>query len=109
MLSMLQADNNITIQGERHKKANITNADVGGYPANIDVGHVLLLDDVLQAGLRQLLVVKEGGVGVDIGVGALAKSNSGSDSGSDSSQEMLERVLAASNGPHSRKGGQVAP
>ena len=49
-----------------------TNANVGGNSANIDIGHVLLLDDVLQAGLRELLVVKEGGVGVDIGVGALA-------------------------------------
>ena len=87
-----------------------TDTDVSRYPANVDVGHILLLDDVLQAGLRQLLVVKEGGVGVDVGVGALAKSKSGSDSGSDSSQEMLERVLASSSsGPQSRKGGQVAP
>ena len=78
---------------ERQEEANITNTDVGGNPANIDVGHVLLLDDVLQAGLGQLLVVKEGGVGVNVGVGALDKSNSGSVSGSDSSQEMLERVL----------------
>ena len=76
---MLPTDNNITIQGKRtKKKPKVTNTDVSGNPANIDVGHILLLDDVLQAGLGQLLVVKEGGVGVNVGVGALDKSKSNS-------------------------------
>ena len=48
-----------------------TDTDVSGNPADVDIGHVLLLDDVLQAGLRELLVVKERRVGVDIGVGSL--------------------------------------
>ena len=68
-----------------------TDTDVSRYPANVDVGHILLLDDVLQAGLRQLLVVKEGGVGVDVRVGAL-EWNPGSDLSSDT-QEMLEHSV----------------
>ena len=78
-----------------------TDTDVSCYPANVDVGHILLLDDVLQAGLRQLLVVKEGGVGVDVRVGAL-EWNPGSALSSDT-QEMIARVRAAQGG----KGGQV--
>ena len=59
----------------RQALAILTDTDVSGNPANVDVGHVLLLDDVLQAGLRELLVVKEGGAGVDIGGGALARNS----------------------------------
>ena len=55
----------------RQALARLTDTDVSGNPADVDVGHVLLLDDVLQAGLRELLVVKERRVGVDIGVGSL--------------------------------------
>ena len=55
----------------RQALAILTDTDVSGNPANVDVGHVLLLDDVLQAGLRELLVVKERRVGVDIRVGSL--------------------------------------
>ena len=55
----------------RQALAILTNTDVSGNPADVDIGHVLLLDDVLQAGLRQLLVVKERRVGVDIRVGSL--------------------------------------
>ena len=55
----------------RQALAILTNTDVSGNPADVDVGHVLLLDDVLQARLRELLVVKERRVGVDIGVGSL--------------------------------------
>ena len=55
----------------RQALAILTNTDVSGNPANVDIGHVLLLDDVLQARLRELLVVKERRVGVDIGVGSL--------------------------------------
>ena len=77
---------------ERQMQCNeshyFTDTDVSRYPANVDVGHILLLDDVLQAGLRQLLVVKEGGVGVDVRVGAL-EWNPGSALSSDT-QEMLE-------------------
>ena len=51
--------------------AILTNTDVSGNPADVDVGDVLLLDDVLQARFRELLVVKERRVGVDIGVGSL--------------------------------------
>ena len=55
----------------RQALAILTNTNVSGNPADVDVSHVLLLDDVLQAGLRELLVVKERRVGVDIGVGSL--------------------------------------
>ena len=55
----------------RQALAILTNTDVSGNPADVDIGHVLLLDDVLQARLRELLVVKERRVGVDIGVGSL--------------------------------------
>ena len=55
----------------RQALAILTDTDVSGNPADVDVGHVLLLDDVLQAGLRELLVVKERRVGVDIRVGSL--------------------------------------
>ena len=55
----------------RQALAILTNTNVSGNAADVDVGHVLLLDDVLQAGLRELLVVKERRVGVDIGVGSL--------------------------------------
>ena len=55
----------------RQALAILTNTDVSGNPADVDVGDVLLLDDVLQARLRELLVVKERRVGVDIGVGSL--------------------------------------
>ena len=55
----------------RQALAILTDTDVSGNPADVDIGHVLLLDDVLQAGLRELLVVKERRVGVDIGVGSL--------------------------------------
>ena len=55
----------------RQALALLTNTNVSGNPADVDVGHVLLLDDVLQAGLRELLVVKERRVGVDIRVGSL--------------------------------------
>ena len=55
----------------RQALALLTNTDVSGNPADVDIGHVLLLDDVLQAGLRELLVVKERRVGVDIRVGSL--------------------------------------
>ena len=55
----------------RQALAILTDTDVSGNPADVDVGHVLLLDDVLQARLRELLVVKERRVGVDIGVGSL--------------------------------------
>ena len=55
----------------RQALAILTDTNVSGNPANVDVGHVLLLDDVLQAGLRELLVVKERRVGVDIRVGSL--------------------------------------
>ena len=55
----------------RQALAILTDTDVSGNPADVDVGHVLLLDDVLQAGLRELLVVKERRVGVDIWVGSL--------------------------------------
>ena len=55
----------------RQALAILTDTDVSGDPADVDIGHVLLLDDVLQAGLRELLVVKERRVGVDIGVGSL--------------------------------------
>ena len=55
----------------RQALAILTNTDVSGNPADVDVSHVLLLDDVLKAGLRELLVVKERRVGVDIGVGSL--------------------------------------
>ena len=78
-----------------------TNADVGGNSANIDIGHVLLLDDVLQAGLGELLVVKEGGVGVDIGVGALAR-NSRSDL-----CLTHRKCLRGANRARVGKGGQV--
>ena len=80
-----------------------TDTDVSRYPANVDVGHILLLDDVLQAGLRQLLVVKEGGVGVDVRVGAL-EWNPGSALSSDT-QEMLARVRA---GPRVEKVDRLA-
>ena len=56
---------------KQQERFSNTNADVGGNSANIDIGHVLLLDDVLQAGLGELLVVKERRVGVDIRVGSL--------------------------------------
>ena len=79
-----------------------TDTDVSRYPANVDVGHVLLLDDVLQAGLRQLLVVKEGGVGVDVRVGAL-EWNPGSALSSDT-QEMLEQCA----GPRVEKVDRLA-
>ena len=55
----------------RQALALLTNTNVSGNPADVDVGDVLLLDDVLQAGLRELLVVKERRVGVDIRVGSL--------------------------------------
>ena len=55
----------------RQALAILTNTDVSGNPADVDIGDVLLLDDVLQARLRELLVVKERRVGVDIGVGSL--------------------------------------
>ena len=55
----------------RQALAILTNTNVSGDPTDVDVGDVLLLDDVLQAGLRELLVVKERRVGVDIGVGSL--------------------------------------
>jgi hypothetical protein len=46
---------------------NPTNADVKGNAANIDVGDVLLAEHVLEIGVVQLLVVKEGRVRVDLG------------------------------------------
>ena len=55
----------------RQALAILTDTDVSGNPADVDIGHVLLLDDVLQARLRELLVVKERRVGVDIRVGSL--------------------------------------
>ena len=73
-----------------------TDTDVSRYPANVDVGHILLLDDVLQAGLRQLLVVKEGGVGVDVRVGALEWNLL-------THRKCLSTVCGAQGG----KGGQV--
>ena len=47
--------------------------DIRGDAADVDVGDVLFLDDVLQARLGQLHVVEEGGVGVHVRVGALQR------------------------------------
>ena len=51
--------------------------DIRGDAADVDVGDVLFLDDVLQARLGQLHVVEEGGVGVHVRVGALQKVDGG--------------------------------
>ena len=49
----------------------LTDADIGCDAADIDVSAALVSDELLQAGLAELGVVKEGGVGVDGGVDPL--------------------------------------
>ena len=50
---------------------HLTDADIGSDAANIDVSAALVPDELLQTGLAELRVVKEGGIGVDGGVDAL--------------------------------------
>ena len=49
----------------------LTDADIGCDAADVDVSATLVSDELLQTGLAELGVVKEGGVGVDGGVDAL--------------------------------------
>ena len=46
----------------------LTDTDIRGDAADVNVGATLVVDELLQAGLAQLGVVEEGGVGVDVGV-----------------------------------------
>ena len=54
-----------------HLVFSLTNTDIGGDAADVEVSHLLVLDDLLQRGLAHLGVVKEGGVGVHLGVDPL--------------------------------------
>ena len=49
----------------------LTNTDIGGDAADVEVSHLLVLNDLLERGLAHLGVVKEGGVGVHLGVDPL--------------------------------------
>ena len=49
----------------------LTNTDVSGNAADVEVAHLLVLDELLKRGLAHLGVVKEGGVGVHLGVDPL--------------------------------------
>ena len=58
-----------------------SDTDIRGDTADVDIGNVPLLDDVLQARLGQLHVVEEGGVGVHVRVGALKRTGGGTGRG----------------------------
>ena len=49
----------------------LTNTDIGGDAADVQINHLLVLDDLLKRGLAHLGVVKEGGVGVHLRVDSL--------------------------------------
>ena len=49
----------------------LTDTDIRGDAAHVDVGTALVVDELLQAGLAQLGVVKKCRVGVNIGIDSL--------------------------------------
>ena len=49
----------------------LTDTDIRGDTADVDVGAALVVDELLQAGLAQLGVVKKCRVGVNIGIDSL--------------------------------------
>ena len=51
-------------------KAN-TNTDVRSNAADVEISDILLSDQLLHVGCAQFLVVKEGGVGINVGVETL--------------------------------------
>ena len=49
----------------------LTNTDISGYAADVEITHLLILNELLQRGFAHLGVVKEGGVGVNLRVDPL--------------------------------------
>ena len=48
-----------------------TNTDVSSDAADVEIGDLFLSDQLLHVGCAQFLVVKEGGVGINVGVETL--------------------------------------